>query len=71
MKYSLAALIILVSTVYSAPLKVDERPAGPGEWGFRPAEGKPGETNPPPFVWRPQRNAKEYSSDAVYGFITN
>ena len=33
---------------------LDERAAGPGEWGYRPGEGQASEVDPPGFVWRPQ-----------------
>jgi len=42
------------------PPKPDERPAEPGEWGFRPADGTTLEVNPPAFVWRPQKGAETY-----------
>ena len=32
---------------------LDERPAEPGEWGYRPEEGTIAATNPPSFSWRP------------------
>ena len=41
-------------------LRFDERPAGEGEWGFRPADGEIPDANPPSFVWRPQRGAVRY-----------
>lgn len=34
-------------------LALDERPAGGGEWGYRPAQGAVSEVNPPSFAWRP------------------
>ncbi len=40
-------------------LTIDERPAGPGEWGFRP-ENVTTEETPPAFVWRAQENAASY-----------
>ncbi len=40
-------------------LTIDERPAQPGEWGFRP-ENVTTEETPPAFVWRPQENAATY-----------
>ena len=40
-------------------LTIDERPAGPGEWGFRP-ENVTTEETPPAFVWRPQEHAASY-----------
>jgi len=36
-------------------LKLDERPAEPGEWGYRPAAGAVSQVNPPSFSWRPQK----------------
>ena len=41
-------------------LKVDDQPAMPGEWGFRPADGNATRVNPPGFVWRPQDKAMSY-----------
>ena len=40
-------------------LRIDEKPAQPGEWGFRP-ENVTTEETPPAFVWRPQENASSY-----------
>jgi len=37
-------------------LRLDEQPTGPGEWGYRPAEGTISQVNPPGFSWRPQKN---------------
>jgi len=39
---------------------MNESPAGNGEWGFRPIEGRPTDVNPPAFCWRPQPEAKTY-----------
>ena len=54
----LAAGISLV-LLFAAPglcaeLKLDQRPAEPGEWGYRPAAGSVSQVNPPSFSWRPQ-----------------
>jgi hypothetical protein len=38
----------------SRSLKLDERPAEPGTWGYRPDEGAVSPTDPPSFSWRPQ-----------------
>lgn len=38
----------------------DDRPGGPGEWGFRPADGAASPVNPPGFSWRPQAGAGGY-----------
>lgn len=35
-------------------LSLDERPAAPNEWGYRPAAGSESRVNPPAFCWRPQ-----------------
>ena len=40
-------------------LTIDETPARPGEWGFRPQDVTTEET-PPAFVWRPQAHAASY-----------
>ena len=40
-------------------LHIDETPAQPGEWGFRP-ENTTTEETPPAFVWRPQEGAASY-----------
>ncbi len=50
-------------------LALDERPAEPGEWGYRPADGAVSQVNPPSFVWRPQKNLQwelECASDAQF-----
>ncbi len=41
-------------------LKVDDQPAKPEEWNFRPLEDEKSQVNPPGFVWRPQENAEGY-----------
>ena len=58
-------LIVLVSLSWTAPAlaappRVDDSPAQPGEWGFRPHDATESPTNPPGFVWRPQRDAATY-----------
>ena len=47
-------------------LTIDERPAQPGEWGFRP-ENVTTEEMPPAFVWRPQENAASYDIQCARG----
>lgn len=52
---SAALLIILfAASAPAAELKLDESPAEPGEWGYRPADGDVSQVNPPSFSWRPQ-----------------
>ena len=47
-------------------LTIDERPAQPGEWGFRP-ENVTTEETPPAFVWRPQEKAASYDIQCARG----
>ncbi|NOZ20365.1 MAG: DUF4962 domain-containing protein [Planctomycetes bacterium] len=49
----------------SEALSLDENPARPGEWGFRPFDGKDSVMNPPGFVWRPQKNAASYDLEVA------
>ena len=46
-------------------LAQDETPAGPGEWGFRPADGEVVACTPPSFSWRPQEGASGYEVEVV------
>lgn len=58
-----AAVMLLAGSVLAAsaaPPLPDERPAKPGEWGFRPFDGVAASRNPPAFVWRPQKDAVAY-----------
>ena len=56
----ISAALFMILFAASAPaaerLKLDERPAEPGEWGYRPANGDVSQVNPPSFSWRPQSN---------------
>ncbi|MBN1803816.1 MAG: DUF4962 domain-containing protein [Sedimentisphaerales bacterium] len=82
------SILLLVSLLFSSivtgeELKLDERPAEPGEWGYRPIE--PGEwgyhlatgsvsmVNPPSFSWRPQKDMTweiECAIDSNFNKIT-
>jgi hypothetical protein len=60
-KLLLTAIVLLSLLAVPGPaagqqLKLDERPAEPGEWGYRPATGAVYRVNPPSFSWRPERN---------------
>ncbi len=61
---TIVAALLLCSRA-AAQLELDETPARPGEWGFRPADGSIAERTPPPFVWRPQRGAKSYELEVA------
>jgi hypothetical protein len=42
-------LLALGASSGAAPPAVDDTPAGPGEWGFRPGEGETSPVTPPSF----------------------
>jgi hypothetical protein len=48
-----AVLAGLATPVRAQALRLDEAPARPGEWGYRPADGSASAANPPGFSWRP------------------
>ncbi|MGB2864706.1 MAG: DUF4962 domain-containing protein [Sedimentisphaerales bacterium] len=50
----ISLVLLCVTPGLGAELKLDERPAEPGEWGYRPAAGSVSQVNPPSFTWRPQ-----------------
>lgn len=50
----LVLLMLAAASAQEQTLKLDERPAEPGEWGYRPAAGSVLKVNPPSFSWRPQ-----------------
>ncbi|MBN2594878.1 MAG: DUF4962 domain-containing protein [Sedimentisphaerales bacterium] len=50
----LMLLMLTAASVQGQIVKLDERPAEPGEWGYRPADGSVSQVNPPSFSWRPQ-----------------
>jgi hypothetical protein len=52
---NMLVLLLLVSDLAAAELTLDEKPAGAGEWGYRPGEGTVSAVNPPSFSWRPQK----------------
>ena len=46
--------LVLLFVTPSLGAELDQRPAEPGEWGYRPAAGLVSQVNPPSFSWRPQ-----------------
>ncbi len=54
--FSIASIVF--STISSAAT-LDQSPASPNDWGYRPDSVK-SETNPPGFVWRPNKEAASY-----------
>ena len=51
---------VLLSVQTAETVTLDESPAGPNEWGFRPGDNKLVALNPPSFSWRPQKGASSY-----------
>ena len=49
----LVCSMLLANPVTAQTLKLDERPAEAGTWGYRPDEGMASQTDPPSFSWRP------------------
>ena len=56
--FTLAAAVLCSGAL--AAVTLDETPAAPGEWGYRPLDGKVSAVDPPGFVFRPQRAARSY-----------
>ena len=50
----LLPVILAGNTAGAEILELNERPAEPGEWGYRPAEASVSQTDPPSFSWRPE-----------------
>lgn len=59
LKAGLVAVCLLGS--FAGALELNESPAKPGEWGFRPADGTQADLNPPAFSWRPVGKASGYT----------
>ena len=47
-------LAIPFTAVSAEDIRLDERPAGSMDWGYRPAAGSVSPVTPPTFCWRPQ-----------------
>lgn len=58
-------VIVCGSAMAMGATAPDEKPAAPGEWGFRPFEGAVTEMNPPAVVWRPQKDAASYDFECA------
>ncbi|MDO8542655.1 MAG: DUF4962 domain-containing protein [Opitutaceae bacterium] len=57
----LAALCALSALPVFAALPLDQRPAKPDEWGYRPADGAAVRLNPPSFTWIAPADAASYT----------
>ena len=60
-RFFAAVLVGLLSVFCRAALPLDQRPAKPDEWGYRPAEGASVPLNPPSFTWIAPANAATYA----------
>ncbi|MCP4450828.1 MAG: DUF4962 domain-containing protein [Planctomycetes bacterium] len=47
--------IVCLGVLTGHALELDESPAAPGEWGYRPGSGDILAVNPPSFAWRPEK----------------
>ena len=56
----LVALTLFPTAVFAETVKLDERPAGSSNWGYRPDDGATSATNPPSFSWRPQKKISSW-----------
>lgn len=54
------ACFVLPAAIIAETVKLDERAAGPSDWGYRPPDGAKSATNPPSFSWRPQSGMKSW-----------
>ncbi len=59
-------MVLLSTLAVTAPV-LDERPAGDGEWGYRPAAGEVLDLNPPGFSWRPTADLVAYEVQVGQG----
>jgi len=57
---ALACVLGFFSVAEAQAPTVDDSPAKPGEWGYRPINGGTVARTPPPFSWRPQRGVRTY-----------
>jgi hypothetical protein len=57
---SVLAFCFAVLGASAAPLAVNNRPAQPDEWGYRPADGSTAAMNPPSFTWIHDKRAAAY-----------
>ncbi len=69
-RIAVCLLFALLVAGLAVAIDLDERPAEPGTWGYRPGDGAASTTNPPAFTWRPQAFPCTYTlqvaSDAAF-----
>ncbi len=61
MKFCLPLFSFVVLAPVFAALPLDQRPARPDEWGYRPADGATAPLNPPTFTWIAPADAVTYA----------
>jgi len=52
--------VCMAASICAQTLSVNDTPAKPGEWGFRPRDGEETPVTPPGLVWRPQKRQVMY-----------
>ena len=59
-RIGIVALCFLLAVAGAEAIELDQSPAAPGEWGYRPTPESVPVTNPPGFSWRPCKDAATY-----------
>lgn len=61
------AVVCVFFAAVCGAITLDESPAEPRDWGYRPAEGAEAGQNPPAFTWRPVKGAEAYVLEVASG----
>ncbi len=64
-RFAFILIPLLFATTAPAQIKLDESPARPGEWGYRPAAGAVSAVTPPAFSWRPQKGIDRWQIEVT------
>lgn len=59
--FRVTSIVAFVVTFGFAALPLEQRPAKPDEWGYRPADGEIVQLNPPSFTWIADARAASYT----------
>ena len=60
-------ILFSLGSIVAADVKLDQRPAKSGEWGYRPAHDDVVSINPPAFSWRPQQKMVRWEIECGKG----
>lgn len=74
MSRALSLLVCTLTAFAIEALELNQSPAEPGDWGYRPAAGETLAVNPPAFSWRPSEGIASYtvqiaSKEAFEGIV--